>query len=45
MLTLAGTWIKSGNPDKARDALQKILDRYPGTAWAEKAAEEMGKAK
>ncbi len=44
------TWLKMAEnfaaadlPDKAREYLKKILDTYPGTTWAAKAKEQMGK--
>jgi len=36
-LSLADNFIRSGNPEKARVQLQKILDQYGDTSWAEQA--------
>jgi hypothetical protein len=32
---------RQGNADHARELYQQILDRYPATAWAEKARERL----
>ncbi|MEE8385567.1 MAG: tetratricopeptide repeat protein [Dehalococcoidia bacterium] len=36
-LNMAENYLRAGKPDKARQYLQKILDRYPDTPWAAKA--------
>jgi len=43
MLALARSWVKEKKPDKARECLQKIIDRFPDTAWAEQARTELKK--
>ena len=40
-LIMAENYLRAGQPDKARQYLQKILDRYPGTPWAVKARERL----
>jgi predicted esterase len=42
-LSMAQNFAKAERPDKAREYLKKILDTYPGTTWAAKAAEMMEK--
>jgi hypothetical protein len=40
-LGMAENYIQSGFPDKARPFLQKVLDDYPGTAYAATAKKEL----
>ena len=42
-LKMAENFLAADRADKAREYLKKILDTYPGTTWAAKAAEQMAK--
>jgi len=42
-LNMAENYLRAGKPDKARQYLQKILDRYPDTSWAAKARARLAK--
>jgi tetratricopeptide (TPR) repeat protein len=44
-LSMADNFIQAGAPDKAREYLQKVLDKYPGTEWAKQAQERLKKLK
>ena len=44
-LNMAENYLRAGLADKARQYLQKILDRYPGTPWAAKARERLAEIK
>jgi poly(3-hydroxybutyrate) depolymerase len=42
-LAEANAYIQARKFDKARECLQKILDKYPGTTWAAQAQERLAK--
>jgi predicted esterase len=42
-LQMAANFAAADNAPKAREYLQKILDTYPGTSWADKATEQLKK--
>jgi poly(3-hydroxybutyrate) depolymerase len=42
-LAEADAYIQARKLDKARECLQKILDKYPGTTWAAQARERLAK--
>jgi outer membrane protein assembly factor BamD (BamD/ComL family) len=44
-LSMGKSFAASGNPDLARAKFQEILDKFPGTSWAEKAQAELDKLK
>jgi hypothetical protein len=44
-LSMARSFAKNGMNDKAKAKYQEILDKFPGTSFAEIAAEEMAKLK
>ncbi len=41
-LSMAENFQKAGSPDKAKEYLQKILDKYADTEWGAEAKKRMG---
>jgi len=44
-LSMADNFIQAGLPDKAREYLKKIIDKYPDTEWGKQAKERINKLK
>jgi len=44
-LSMADNFIQAGHPEKAREYLKKIIDKYPDTEWGRQAKERMNKLK
>jgi len=44
-LSMARSFIKAGMPDKAKPYLDQVLQKYPGTTYAQEAKELLGKTK
>ena len=42
-LSLGRSFVKNGMPDKAREKFQEVIDKFPGTSYADEAAEELKK--
>lgn len=40
-LSMARSWVRNGNPAKAREVFQKIIDNYPDSSFAEEARKEL----
>ena len=44
-LAMADNFAQAGSADQAREYLQKIIAKYPGTEWAKQAGERLKKLK
>jgi tetratricopeptide (TPR) repeat protein len=44
-LAMADNFVQAGSTDQAREYLQKIIAKYPGTEWAKQAGERLRKLK